>query len=171
MGAGDTIILKDGAWADALLKIHADGTAGKPVTIKAQTPGKVIFTGASRLSVGGSHVVVDGLWFQNPTAEQVIELREDSKRLASDSRITNCAVTNDTQIASANSSQFISIYGARNRVDHCYIAGKTTEGTTMVVWLSNEAKDQGKHQIDLLRCRWRNRYEELRTVDQLFIAV
>lgn len=146
--AGDTLTLQDGTWADAQLKLHAEGTAEKPVTIKAQTPGKVIFTGTSRLSVGGSHIIVDGLWFQNPTNEQVIELRKDSKQLAFDSRITNCAVTNDTQLTSAKSSQFVSIYGARNRVDHCYIAGKTTQGTTMVVWLSNEAKDQGKHQID-----------------------
>ena len=146
--AGDTLVLKDGTWADAHLKINAEGTAAKPVTIKAKTPGKVIFTGASRLSVGGAHVVVDGLWFQNPTGAQVIELRQDSKHLASDCRITNCAVTNDTQLASTDSSQFVSIYGARNRVDHCYIAGKTTQGTTMVVWLSNESKDQGRHQID-----------------------
>lgn len=148
ISAGDTLILNDGTWADAQLKLHAEGTAAQPVTIKAQTPGKVIFTGTSRLSVGGSHIIVDGLWFQNPTAEQVIELRKDSKQLASDSRITNCAVTNDTQITSTASSQFVSIYGARNRVDHCYIAGKTTQGTTMVVWLSNESTDQGKHQID-----------------------
>ena len=148
VAAGDTIILQDGTWADARLKIHAEGTAEKPVKIKAQTPGRVVFTGDSRLSVGGAHVVVDGLWFQNPTGEQVIELRLDSKQLASDCRITNCAVTNDTQLTSEESSQFVSIHGARNRVDHCYIAGKTTQGTTLVVWLSNEAKDQGKHQID-----------------------
>jgi poly(beta-D-mannuronate) lyase len=148
VAAGDTIILQDGAWADARLKIHAEGTAEKPVTIKAQTPGKVVFTGDSRLSVGGAHFVVDGLWFQNPTGEQAIELRLDSKKLASDCRITNCAVTNDAQLLSEDSAQFVSIYGVRNRVDHCYIAGKTTQGTTLVVWLSNEAKDQGKHQID-----------------------
>ncbi|MCF7789533.1 MAG: polysaccharide lyase 6 family protein [Prosthecobacter sp.] len=148
INAGDTLILNDGTWADAQLKLEAEGTAANPVTIKAQTPGKVIFTGTSRLSVGGSHITVVGLWFQNPTAEQVIELRKDSKQLASDSRITNCAVTNDTQLTSTASAQFVSIYGARNRVDHCYIAGKTTQGTTMVVWLSNESKDQGKHQID-----------------------
>lgn len=146
--AGDTLILQDGTWPDASLKIHAEGTASKPVIIKAQTPGKVILTGTSRLSVGGSHIIVDGLWFQNPTGEQVIELRKDSKQLATDSRITNCAVTNDTQLTSTTSAQFVSIYGARNRVDHCYIAGKTTQGTTLVVWLSNEAKDQGHHQID-----------------------
>lgn len=148
LAAGDTLILQDGTWADAQLKLSAKGTAAKPVTLKAQTPGKVILTGTSRLSVGGSHIIVDGLWFQNPTGPQVIELRKDSKQLATDSRITNCAVTNDTQLTSTASAQFISIYGARNRVDHCYIAGKTTQGTTLVVWLSNEAKDQGKHQID-----------------------
>ena len=148
IAAGDTLILQDGTWADARLKIHADGTAEKPVTIKAQTPGKVVFTGDSRLSVGGAHVVVDGLWFQNPTGAQVLELRLDSKQLASDCRITNCAVTNDTQLTSVDSAQFVSIYGARNRVDHCYIAGKTTQGTTLVVWLSEEAKDHGRHQID-----------------------
>lgn len=146
--AGDTIILQDGMWADARLKIHANGTAEKPVAIKAQTPGKVVFTGDSRLSVGGVHVVVDGLWFQNPTGEEAIELRIDSDELANDCRITNCAVTNELQAPPGKSARFVSIYGARNRIDHCYIAGKTSEGTTMVVWLSNEAKEQGKHQID-----------------------
>ena len=148
IAAGDTLILQDGTWADARLKIHAEGTAEKPVTIKAQTPGKVVFTGDSRLSVGGAHVVVDGLWFQNPTGEEVLELRIDSDELANDCRITNCVVTNELQAVPGKSARFVSIYGARNRVDHCYIAGKTSEGTTMVVWLSNEAKDQGKHQID-----------------------
>lgn len=148
IAAGDTLILQDGTWADSQLKLHATGTAEQPVTLKAQTPGKVILTGTSRLSVGGSHIIVDGLWFQNPTADQVIELRKDSKQLAFDSRITNCAVTNDTQLTSTVSAQFISIYGARNRIDHCDITGKTTQGTTLVVWLTNESTDQGKHQID-----------------------
>jgi poly(beta-D-mannuronate) lyase len=148
VAAGDTIILQDDTWADARLKIHANGTAEKPVTIKARTPGKVVFTGDSRLSVGGTHVVVNGLWFQNPTGEQVIELRLDSMQLADDCRITNCAVTNDTQLKSKDSAHFVSIYAVRNRVDHCYFAGKATQGTTLVVWLSNEVRDHGKHQID-----------------------
>lgn len=148
VAAGDTIILQDGTWADARLKIHASGTAEKPVTIKAQTPGKVVFTGDSRIALAGEHIVVDGLWFQNPTGEEAIELRIDSDELANDCRITNCAVTNELQTAPGQSARFVSIYGARHRVDHCYIAGKTSQGTTVVVWLSNEAKEQGKHQID-----------------------
>ncbi len=145
---GDVIILQDGIWTDARLKIHASGTAEKPVTLKAQTPGKVVLTGDSRLSLSGAHIVVDGLWFQNPTGEEAIELRNDSDELASDCRVTNCAVTNALQAAPGKSARFVSIYGARNRIDHCYIAGKTSEGTTMVVWLADGAKDQGKHQID-----------------------
>ncbi len=148
IAAGDTIILQDGTWTDARLKVHAEGTAEKPVTIKAQTAGKVVFTGDSRVSIAGEHIVVDGLWFQNPTGEEAIELRIDSDELANDCRITNCAVTNELQTVPGTSARFVSIYGARNRIDHCYIAGKTSEGTTMVVWLSNEAKDQGKHRID-----------------------
>lgn len=148
VAAGDTIILQDGTWADAHLKIHASGTAEKPVTIKAQTPGKVVLTGSSRIALAGAHIVVAGLWFQNPTGEEAIELRIDSDESANDCRITNCAVTNELQAAPGKSARFVSIYGARNRIDHCYIAGKTSEGTTMVVWLSNETKEQRRHQID-----------------------
>ncbi|MDZ4403677.1 polysaccharide lyase 6 family protein [Prosthecobacter sp.] len=148
VAAGDTLILQDGTWADARLKIHAEGTAEKPVTIKAQTPGKVMFTGDSRLSLAGAHIVVDGLWFQNPTGEEAIELRIDSDELANDCRITNCAVTNELQAAPGASARFVSIYGARNRLDHCFIQGKTTQGTTVVVWLSTEVTGHGKHHID-----------------------
>jgi poly(beta-D-mannuronate) lyase len=147
--AGDTLILSNGTWTDARLKILANGTAEKPVTIKAQTQGKVVLTGDSRLSLGGSHIVVDGLWFQNPTGEDVIELRTDSKHLANDCRITNCAVTNDRPApATKGSAQFVSLYGARNRIDHCLLEGKTSTGATMVVWLSLDAADQGRHRID-----------------------
>lgn len=145
---GDTLILQNGTWADARFKIHAEGTAEKPVTIKAQTPGRVVLTGDSRISIAGRHVIVEGLWFQNPAGEEAIELRIDSDELASDCRITNCAVTNEVQAEPGRSARFVSIYGARNRIDHCYIAGKTSEGTTLVVWLSNDAKEQGEHRID-----------------------
>ena len=145
---GDTLILQDGAWADARLKIHAEGTAEKPVTIKAQTPGKVVLTGDSRISIAGRHVIVEGLWFQNPAGEEAIEMRIGSDEVASDCRITNCAVTNEVQAVPGRSARFVSIYGARHRIDHCCLAGKTSEGTTLVVWLSNDAKEQGEHRID-----------------------
>jgi len=147
VAAGDTIVLQDGTWTDAQLKIHVSGTAEKPVTIKAQTAGKVLLKGDSRISIAGEHVVVDGLWFQNPTGEESIELRIDSDDLANDCRVTNCAVTNDQPGTEAKkSARFISVYGPRHRIDHCYFTGKVTEGPTMVVWLEEGTK--AEHQID-----------------------
>ncbi len=145
--AGDTIVLADGIWADARLRIHANGTAEKPVTIRAQTPGKVVLTGDSRISLAGEHIVVDGLSFLNPTGEESIELRIDSDELANDCRITNCAVVNDQpDVERKGSSRFVSVYGSRHRIDHCYLAGKTTEGPTLVVWLAEG--QEAAHRID-----------------------
>lgn len=146
---GDVIVLKNGEWKDVRLKLRASGTADVPVTIKAETPGKVVLTGDSRLQIGASFVLVEGLLFQNPTGEESIELRIDSDEVANDCRITNCAVVNTLPAADSNkSTRFISIYGREHRIDHCRFEGKTTAGTTMVVWLSNKHQDWGRHRID-----------------------
>ena len=146
---GDVIVLKNGEWKDARLKLRVSGTADVPVTIKAETSGKLVLTGDSRLQIGASFVLVEGLLFQNPTGEESIELRIDTDEVAHDCRITNCAVVNTLPAGeSKKSSRFISIYGREHRVDHCRFEGKTTEGPTMVVWLSNEQKDWGPHRID-----------------------
>ncbi len=42
-------------------------------------------------------------------------------------------------------TKWVSLYGSHNRVDHCYIRGKTNSGTTLVVWLSDQPN---YHQID-----------------------
>ncbi|MCP4854723.1 MAG: hypothetical protein GY903_09545 [Fuerstiella sp.] len=144
---GDTIILQDGVWADARLLVRAHGTAEKPITIKAQTPGRVILTGDSRIAVAGEYIVVDGLWFQDPAGTESIVLRTGVRELGNDCRITNCAVLNDLPAAeNKDSSRFISVYGSRHRIDHCYLAGKTTEGPTVVVWLAEG--HEAAHRID-----------------------
>lgn len=144
---GETIILKNGIWEDARLKVNASGSEGRPIIIKAETPGKVVLTGDSRISLGGRYLVVDGLWFQNPSGSESIELRTSSKKLASDCRITNCGVTNDhSSLDNKRSSRFVSIYGSRHRMDHCYFSGKTTVGPTLVVWLAKGK--EAKHRID-----------------------
>ncbi len=145
---GDTIILAAGEWHDADLRFQAEGAPGKPVTVKAEAAGKAILAGSSRLRLGGRHLVADGLWFRDPVADssEVIEFRLDSKTHASHSRITNCAVTGTGASAGKKSCRWVSIYGTDNRVDHCWLEGKTTEGATLVVWLGFEP--EGGHRID-----------------------
>jgi poly(beta-D-mannuronate) lyase len=45
----------------------------------------------------------------------------------------------------AGETRWISLYGRRNRVDHCSISGKTGKGTTLVAFLGEEPNE---HRID-----------------------
>ena len=144
---GDNIILRDGTWRDADLVFEANGTAEQPITLGAQTPGKVILTGKSRLRLSGQHLVVEGLWFKDGPAggEDVIEFRTHSSRLASHCRVTQCAITDFNPATARTETKWVSLYGVSNRVDHCYFAGKQNAGTTLVVWVGDQPNH---HRID-----------------------
>lgn len=144
--AGDTFVLGDGEWKDVAIHIEAAGTEEAPVVLRAQTPGKVVVTGESRLRISGSHIQVSGLLFQNCQGEsEVIAFRTASNRPARDCRITNCEMRNDLPPEGQSESKWLSIYGERNRVDHCSFAGKNNRGTTFVVWPTGQPND---HRID-----------------------
>ena len=145
---GDVLVMADGTWKDAEILFRANGTAGAPVTLRAQTPGKVILSGASSLRFVGSHLVVDGLLFQNGFVDSghVIAFRGDSDEEASDCRLTNTAIIDYNPPAGTESStKWVSVYGARNRVDHCFFKGKANRDQVITVWLNGRPND---HRID-----------------------
>src|SRR5688572_17466234 len=89
---GDEFVLADGQWKDTLIEFHAEGTEAAPVMLKAQTPGKVIFTGKSGLKFSGRSITVSGLHFHNiHETSEVVQFRTSSKSLAEHCRLTNCA--------------------------------------------------------------------------------
>jgi poly(beta-D-mannuronate) lyase len=143
---GDSIVMRDGVWQGADILFDAQGTAEKPVTLQAETPGNVIISGASRLRIGGRHLVVSGLHFRRAhNDDHLIAFRRDSKQLAEDCRLTNCMIEDCNHPTDAGESRWISLYGQRNRVDRCSISGKTGKGTTLVAFLSEESS---RHRID-----------------------
>jgi poly(beta-D-mannuronate) lyase len=145
---GDVVRLADGEWRDVDLVVEARGTAERPITIAAATPGQCVITGTSRLRIAGEHLVVSGLLFRNAFhPDAVLEFRRDSKRLALHCRVTECAFLDCNPPAeSKEDAKYVSIYGRENRFDHCALTGKTSRGTTLVVWLSDESS--GTHRID-----------------------
>jgi poly(beta-D-mannuronate) lyase len=145
---GDTLVLTSGTWQDAQLKIKAEGSKWKPITVKAAEPGKTILTGESRLQLSGHSIVVEGLWFQDPgqLSGEVIELRTNSKELAFDCIIRGCAVTSSKPVnLGKKTARFVSLYGTGNVIESCHFEGKTTGGTLMVVWLTPGG--EGRHEI------------------------
>ena len=58
---GDVLVMDDGIWTDQTITFKGKGTAEKPITLRAKTPGKVIFTGDTSLVIDGEYLVVSGL--------------------------------------------------------------------------------------------------------------
>jgi poly(beta-D-mannuronate) lyase len=136
---GDTLVLAEGEWKDAVLKFVAEGTKELPITVKASTPGKTILTGASQISFGGHFIHIEGLHFRDPSqvSGEVIEFRKDSKVIASNCVLRDCAVTSSEAVnLGKKTARFVSIYGTGHTIEHCHFEGKTTGGTLMVVWFT-----------------------------------
>jgi poly(beta-D-mannuronate) lyase len=145
---GDRIILAAGDWRDVDLRLDGEGTAEAPITIQGGEGGGTKFVGASRVRLGGSHLVLRGLQFHNLSGSQAdwLEYRIDSKRLASHCRVTDCLFVEDAGFTAAEKeNRWIGIYGEANQLDHCRIEGKKNKGATVVVWLGEV--NVGRHHI------------------------
>src|SRR5690606_1291457 len=54
---GDTIVLANGEWRDFEILFTGEGTADAPITLTAETKGRVILAGQSNLRLAGRHLV------------------------------------------------------------------------------------------------------------------
>jgi poly(beta-D-mannuronate) lyase len=147
---GDTLVLNNGTYKDAQLVLSGKGAAGKPIVIKAQTPGAVKLTGNSFLKIGGDHLEVNGLYFTDGYTKDdaVIEYRRNNQDLANNCRVTNCAIDNYSKPDRFDTDSWIVFWGQHNRVDHTTIGDKLNGGTTLIVNLDDERSQQNYHSID-----------------------
>ncbi len=138
-GAGDTIVMKNGIWANQAISLKGTGTAAHPVVLEAETPGEVILNGSSKIGFSGEYIVVSGLYFLdgNLSGSAVVEFRTTSSALAENCRLTNTAIVNYNPTDKTVDSKWVSIYGKNNTVDHCSFENKTNMGTLLVVWLQS----------------------------------
>src|SRR3712207_7554651 len=80
---GDTLVLANGTYKNAELILVGNGSAGKPIVIKAATQGKVLLTGNSFMKIGGEYLEVNGFHFtKGSTVDAVIEFRRNNETLA-----------------------------------------------------------------------------------------
>lgn len=147
---GDTIVLKNGEWKDVQLKLNCQGTAAQPVCFLAEKAGKVVFTGQSRLEIGGSYVQAEGFLFTNGFAgkEAVITFRSSKDKLANHCRVTNCAIDGFNNPGRMEENYWIAFYGKNNRLDHCSFRDKLNLGVLLAVILDDERSRENFHSID-----------------------
>ena len=147
---GDTIVLRDGVWRDFEILFTGEGTAENPITLTAETRGKVILSGESNLRLAGNHLVVSGLVFRDghtPTSD-VISFRADKDHLANNSRVTEVVIDSFNNPERRESDFWVILYGKNNRFDHNHLVGKRNRGVTMAVRLDSEASRENGHRID-----------------------
>jgi poly(beta-D-mannuronate) lyase len=119
---GDVLVMSDGVWRDQPIVLRGKGTADKPITLRGETPGKVILTGKSSVVIEGEHLVMSGVLLKD------CELTGDGVKLVG----TDCRLT-DSAVAGGKHKFFVHLFGTSNRVDHCYLAGKTNDSPTLQV--------------------------------------
>ncbi|MDP6776056.1 MAG: polysaccharide lyase 6 family protein [Candidatus Latescibacteria bacterium] len=114
---GDELVVKNGVytgWATAL--IEAEGTPERPVVIRPQTPGGVIFRGRTHFRLSGRHIVFKGFRFDHAGPAHVLYVIGGENI-----RITQCQFASCGD-AGRTYSHIVRITrnSHRNRVDHCY---------------------------------------------------
>jgi poly(beta-D-mannuronate) lyase len=134
---GDKVILKEGEWKDQQLLFKGTGTEKQPIILTIEKPGKIKLTGKSTLKIDGQWLIVDGLYFTDGFSEKEDVIQFSKKSL--NCRLTNSAVVNFNHPDKKVDYKWVSVYGHHNRVDHCWLEGKTHQGTTLVIWLDSTA--------------------------------
>ncbi len=147
---GDVIVLQNGEWNNVTIKLDCIGTKEKPILFKAQSASKVIITGNSKMQIGGSFLVADGLYFINGFSgdDAVISFRTNKKQVANNCRVTNCAINDFNNPKRLDENYWIAFYGKNNRLDHCSFENKKNIGVLLAVILDDERSRENFHSID-----------------------
>ena len=148
--AGDNIVLSNGTWNNFEILFKGEGTEQKPITLKAETKGKVILTGQSNLRLAGKYLVVSGLVFKDgyTPSNAVVAFRSNKENLAYHSRVTEVVIDNFNNPDKRESDYWVAIYGQYNRFDHNYLKGKQNKGVTVAVRLDTKNSQENHHRID-----------------------
>jgi poly(beta-D-mannuronate) lyase len=126
--AGDEIVIANGNYSNWELTVNTNGTVGKPIIIRAETSGKVVFSGDVNkyiIQLRGSYTEISGLTFSGCNVLKtggnngiLIELKGTKY-----CRVTNCVFTKNAAKAQFMPIVVIGDKGEHNRVDNCTFTG------------------------------------------------
>lgn len=146
---GDEIILSNGTWKNIQIKFDSKGTKDNPITLRAETSGKVSIEGVSDLKIGGSYLVIRGLYFRNgyTPSKSVIDFHIDSNKIANNCTVTDCVIEDFTQLNRVRSDHWIEFWGRHNELSNSYLSGKSNQGPTIMVILEGNEQINNYHKI------------------------
>jgi poly(beta-D-mannuronate) lyase len=148
--SGDTIVLKNGNWNNIAIKLNCKGTKENPIVFIAETKGKVIINGNSKLLIGGDYIIVDGLYFTNGYSgvDAVIKFSINKNEIANNCRVTNTVINDFNNPKRLDENYWVALYGKNNRIDHCTFLNKKNLGVLLAVILEDDRSRANFHSID-----------------------
>jgi poly(beta-D-mannuronate) lyase len=141
--AGDEIVIANGNYSNWATVINNNGTLDKPIIIRAESLGKVIFSGEVRQAVfqiTGTYIQVKGLKFEGcqllkTKGADVVLIQMNAAKYC---RITDCTFTKNTVDAQFMPIVVVSGQGEHNRVDHCQFTGNVNNQEVQVRVAAND---------------------------------
>ncbi|MDO6760357.1 chondroitinase-B domain-containing protein [Tamlana sp. 2_MG-2023] len=135
LSPGDVVTWTNGSYsAEQRINFTANGTASNPITLRAETPGGVIFTGLTNMDISGDYVIIDGFyWNGGAGSNNHIQFRKGSA-YANHSTIRNCGFNNLTP-SGTDKHRWIVLYGTNNVVENCSFLNKNSPGALVLVEL------------------------------------
>ena len=145
---GEHVVMANGNWKDIQINITNSGSEKQPITLRAETPGKVIIHGKSNLSLGGNYIHVEGLHFTNgysPSRAVIHFAVQDT--VANHCIVRNCVIKDFNKMQRNHQDLWVLFKGRHNQLDHCYLAGKSNRGPTIRVDLAGNQNINNYHKI------------------------
>jgi hypothetical protein len=126
---GSTIVVPNGIYNNFQFTAGTAGTQASPVVIRAETPGSVVLTGLSRITISGRFITIDGFYFRGAAGVD----HNLSQAVAFSSTSRNCtlrrtAIVDWNPTDRARDTRWVRVTGYNHLIDQCYLRGKNTPG-------------------------------------------
>lgn len=131
---GDVIVWKDGTYPSVKFTLNAKGTEEKPIVLRSETPGGVIFTGTSGITLSGEYLAAEGFCF-NALDTSVKNSILTCAKGSSHCRFSQCRIDGTGSAESVVDTKWVNLYGSHNEISHCSFIDKRNMGCLLVVWL------------------------------------
>lgn len=150
MTPGETVCLAAGEYSGLDLEFGGTGSEEQPITVAAAVPGEVVISGEVAVALTGEYVVLQGFIFKDGSVDNsIIQTRANSSTPCNNCRITENSLINMDE-GLEDTSKWVYIYGANNRIDHNWFSGKTTRGALLAVdrYVSDDVEVDENFEVD-----------------------
>jgi len=126
---GNETIIPNGVYKDFAVNLNVKGTAEAPIIFRAESPGGVVLTGQSTITIEGEFIYVDGFTFTEGWGRAI-----HFESLSKHCKLTRTAILYYNPPSHREDTRWVTIAGHNHVIDQNYFRGKNNLGMMLEVW-------------------------------------